>query len=137
MTSSLSHSRPFWRFSYFLLWKEAWIYARNKERRNIILYHLMYVGAVAMDLVQPYIFGKLVNTLQTGGSALFQNVAILLGMIVLAEFGFWIFHGPARIIERKAAKNIYISYMTQCYARLTDMPLNWHQDHCLFELPEA
>ena len=129
MTSALSHSPPFWRFSYFLLWKEAWIYARSKERRNIILYHLMYVGAVVMDLVQPYIFGKLVNTLQTGGSALFHNVAILLGMIVLAEFGFWIFHGPARIIERKTAKNIYISYMTQCYARLTDMPLNWHQDH--------
>ncbi|MFH1157495.1 MAG: ABC transporter ATP-binding protein [Pseudomonadota bacterium] len=129
MTSLTSRPYAFWRFSYFLLWKEAWVYAGSGERRSIILYHLMYVVAVAMSLVQPYILGRLVNTLQTGGTALFHDAAMLLGAIVLAEVGFWVFHGPARIIERKAAKNIYIAYTTQCYARLMEMPLNWHQDH--------
>ncbi len=54
---------------------------------------------------------------------------MLLTLIVLATFGNWAFHGPGRIMERKVAKNIYIAYTAECYRRLTELPLGWHQDH--------
>jgi ATP-binding cassette subfamily B protein len=116
-------------FSYVRLWREAWGYATAAERRTILLYHFMYVLSVSIQLMQPYLLGKLVNTLQKGGPTLFHDAAAVLVLIVLAQFGNWAFHGPGRILERRTAKSIYITYTARCYARLAELPLSWHQDH--------
>lgn len=116
-------------FSYLRLWQQAWLYATGKERRTIIIYHLMYIISVSIQLMQPYLLGKLVNTLQKGGPDLFHQALVLLILIVLATFGFWLFHGPGRIMERRVAKTIYIAYTAECYHQLAELPLGWHQDH--------
>jgi ATP-binding cassette subfamily B protein len=116
-------------FSYLRLWQQAWIYADRKDRRIIIMYHLMYVVAATIYLIQPYLLGKLVNALQNGGPDLFHHALMLLIFIVLTMIGFWSFHGPGRIMERRVAKNVYIAYTSECYRRLTELPLGWHQDH--------
>lgn len=116
-------------FSYFKLWSQAWECASSADRRTILTYHVMYIISVAIQLTQPYLLGRLVNALQTGGPQLFHDALNLLILIVLATFGNWAFHGPGRIMERRVAKNIYISYTSQCYHRLAGLPLSWHQDH--------
>ncbi len=128
-------SVPFFRyigilsFSYLRLWHEAWAYAGTKERRMIAAYHLMYVASVSVQLMQPYLLGRLVNTLQKGGPHLFHNALVLLLLIILATFGNWAFHGPGRVMERHAAKSIFISYVSECYRKLAELPLGWHQNH--------
>src|SRR4051812_25117235 len=105
-------------FSYWRLWQQAWICADSKDRRMIITYHLLYIVSVSIQLLQPYLLGKLVNALQNGGPDLFHQALVLLILIVLATFGNWAFHGPGRIMERRVAKNIYIAYTAECYHRL-------------------
>lgn len=116
-------------FSYFQLWRESWPYAGPRERRTIILYHAMYIVAVAGQLLQPFLFGKLVNTLQKGGPTLFHDSLQVLGLIVSTTFLNWSFHGPGRVMEMNTAKKVHIAYTEHCYKCLTEMPLNWHQDH--------
>ncbi len=129
MTATLLKRLSIFNFSYLRLWQEAWVYAGAKERRTIIIYHLMYIMSVSVQLMQPYLLGRLVNTLQKGGPNLFHDALVLLILIVLATFGNWAFHGPGRIMERRAAKSIFIVYTSECYKNLAELPLNWHQDH--------
>ena len=121
--------RAIMNFSYFRLWQQGWACASAHDRRMIIIYHLMYIASVSIQLTQPYLLGKLVNLLQNGGPDLFHDVSMLLILIVMSTFGNWAFHGPGRIIERRVAKNIYISFTADCYHRLAGLPLGWHQDH--------
>lgn len=116
-------------FSYLKLWRLAWTYATPKDRITIITYHLMYIVSVSVQLAQPFLLGKLVNTLQKGGPTLFHDALVLLAFIVLATFGNWSFHGPGRVMERRVGKSVYITYVSECYRRLSELPLSWHQDH--------
>jgi ABC-type multidrug transport system fused ATPase/permease subunit len=118
-----------WKFSYFRLWREAWVYASAAQRRTILFYHGMYALAIGVWIIRPYLLGKLVNTLQTGGSHLFHDCAVILGQIFLCNLVFWSFHGPGRVLERRTAKQIYITYTDTCYTKLSELPLKWHQGH--------
>ena len=117
-----------WDISYLRLWREAWSYAEG-ERRTIIVYHLMFVLAIAFELATPYLFGQLVNTLQKAEADLFNDCAYYLGLIVLCNFLMWTLHGPGRVLERRASQTVYIHYITRMFERLTALPLSWHQDH--------
>ena len=121
-------SNPIAGFSYLRLWREVWTYAEG-QRRNILFYHFLYLFAMAFDLAIPWLFGKLVNTLQTGGPQLFDNCMRFLVIIILCHFFMWLFHGPGRVIERRAGQVIYVQYITEMFRQLTELPLSWHQDH--------
>ncbi|MEZ0262339.1 MAG: ABC transporter transmembrane domain-containing protein, partial [Alphaproteobacteria bacterium] len=119
---------PITNFSYFRLWKEVWPYAEG-QRGNIVLYHLMYLFAMVFELSIPWMFGKLVNTLQAAGPGLFDECLKYLGIIIACQFFMWTLHGPGRVIERRAGQAIFISYISKSFRRLTELPLSWHQDH--------
>lgn len=130
-THMTDHHTPrprWWDISYFRLWREAWTYAAG-QRHIIILYHIMFVLAVAFELATPYLFGQLVNTLQKAEANLFHDCAYYLGLIVLCHFMMWLLHGPGRVMERRASQVVYIHYVTRMFERLTALPLSWHQDH--------
>jgi len=120
--------RRWWDISYIRLWREAWAYAEG-QRHMIILYHIMFVLAVAFELATPYLFGELVNTLQKAEDSLFRDCARYLGLIVFCNFMMWTLHGPGRVLERRASQVVYIHYVTRMFERLTALPLSWHQDH--------
>ena len=42
---------------------------------------------------------------------------------------FWLFHGPARVVERKVALKIQQAFRLNLYEQFTHLPLKWHQDH--------
>jgi len=117
-----------WDFSYLRLWREAWAYA-DGQRRIVMLYHTMYVFAIGFELATPYLLGQLVNTLQKADDLLFRDCAMYLGLIILCHFFMWTLHGPARVLERRAAQVVYVSYVTRMFERLAELPLGWHQDH--------
>ncbi|MDY0008449.1 MAG: ABC transporter ATP-binding protein [Bdellovibrionales bacterium] len=121
-------AQPWWNFSYVRLWRESWIYA-GRERKTIIVYHIMFVFAIGFELATPYLLGQLVNTLQQAGDNLFYDCALYLGLIILCNFLMWTLHGPGRVLERRASQVVYVGYVTRMFERLTELPLAWHQDH--------
>jgi ABC-type multidrug transport system fused ATPase/permease subunit len=119
---------PLKNFSYFRLWREVWPYAEG-QRGYIVLYHTMYLFAMCFELSIPWMFGKLVNTLQNPGPNLFNDCLKYLGIIIGCQFFMWTLHGPGRVIERRAGQMIFISYISKSFRRLSELPLSWHQDH--------
>ncbi|TAL31991.1 MAG: ABC transporter ATP-binding protein [Alphaproteobacteria bacterium] len=119
---------PLFSFSYLRLWRETWKYA-DGQKRNIAFYHFLYLFAMAFDLAIPWLFGKLINTLQSAGPQLLHDCTQYLVTIILCHFFMWLFHGPGRIIERRCGQVIFIQYIMSMFRKLTDLPLSWHQDH--------
>ncbi|MBA3994488.1 MAG: hypothetical protein C0469_13245 [Cyanobacteria bacterium DS2.3.42] len=115
----------------------GWAYA-GKHRSVIVLYTVMFAFAQAMMLAEPYIIGKLINCLQTGvtgvatGSVhdhLMDQVKMYLLLYFVTQVGFWLFHGPGRLLERYVAFNIKATFKGKLFSILTRLPLKWHREH--------
>ncbi|MDI1226111.1 MAG: ABC transporter ATP-binding protein [bacterium] len=119
---------PLAQLSYSRLWIEVWKYAQG-VRSHIAFYHLLFLFAMCFDLAIPWLFGQLINELQKAGPGLFNDCLRLLCFIIGCHFMMWVFHGPGRVIERRCAQLVFIQYTTTMFARLTELPLSWHQDH--------
>jgi ATP-binding cassette, subfamily B, bacterial len=116
----------------------GWAYA-GKYRSVILLYTVMFALAQAMMLAEPYIIGKLINCIQAGvtgvatGSIsrdhLMDQVKMYLLIYFVTQVGFWVFHGPGRLLERFVAFNMKAAYKGKLFATLTKLPLKWHREH--------
>ncbi|MCC7527541.1 MAG: ABC transporter ATP-binding protein [Candidatus Melainabacteria bacterium] len=116
----------------------GWAYA-GKHRSIIVLYTVMFALAQAMMLAEPYIIGKLINCLQAGvtgaatGTAkhdhLMDQVKFYLLIYFVTQVGFWVFHGPGRLLERFVAFNMKAAYKGKLFSTLTRLPLKWHREH--------
>lgn len=124
----MSAFSPWMKFSYLRLWRETWTYAEG-QKRNIVFYHFLYLCAMVFDLSIPWLFGKLINTLQRADAQLFHDCIVYLSVIMLCHFMMWVFHGPGRVIERRAGQMIFIQYISAMFRKLSELPLSWHQDH--------
>lgn len=115
----------------------GWAYA-GKHRSVIVLYTVMFAFAQAMMLAEPYIIGKLINCLQTGVTGvatgtqhdhLMDQVKMYLLLYFVTQVGFWLFHGPGRLLERYVAFNIKATFKGKLFSILTKLPLKWHREH--------
>jgi ABC-type bacteriocin/lantibiotic exporter with double-glycine peptidase domain len=89
----------------------------------------MFFIATLINSFEPLILAGLINTLQLGGEDLLPKALLWLLLFPLFELMFWIFHGIARIIERKTAFIVSQNYTTEMFRRVTDLPLKWHRNH--------
>ncbi|WP_133140467.1 ABC transporter ATP-binding protein [Legionella genomosp. 1] len=113
---------------YFNLLKTVWAHGQT-WRRAIIGYYIAYIIAQACMSLSPYAFGKTIDVLQHFEPGRLQEVLYWLIMGVLLVPLFWLFHGPARVVERRVALRIQQAFQLQIYEKLTELPLKWHQDH--------
>jgi ATP-binding cassette, subfamily B, bacterial len=118
----------------FLVMRTGWEYA-GRYRSAMIVYLVMFAMSQAVSLTEPYVVGKLLNSVQvnvrdSGSSAkLWHDVCFYATIYFLLELGFWLFHGPGRVIERIVAYHIRVNYKQHLMNLLTSMPLQWHRDH--------
>ncbi len=97
--------------------------------RSIVGYYLAYIVAQGCMSMSPYAFGRTIDILQHFTPArLFDVILWLVFGVVLVPL-FWLFHGPARVVERKVALKIQQAFRLDLYEKLTRLPLKWHQDH--------
>ena len=108
--------------------KNAWSYAADERWRMVLFYGLLMFANCFM-LLQPVVLERVINTVQAGGPNLINNAIFWCSMYASTILGFWMLHGPARIIERRLAFNIYYRFVNDLYRKVTEMPLRWHQDH--------
>jgi ABC-type multidrug transport system fused ATPase/permease subunit len=118
----------------FLVMRTGWQYA-GRYRPVMIVYLIMFALSQAVVLAEPYVIGKLLNSVQinVGDSAnsakLWHDVCYYASVYFLLEAAVWLFHGPGRVMERAVAYNIRVNYKRHLVKLLTDMPLQWHRDH--------
>lgn len=113
---------------YFGLIRSVWHYGAP-WRISIVGYYLAYVVAQACLGLSPYAFGRTIDILQHFKPEAVPQLIFWLSMGVLVLLLFWLFHGPARVVERKVALKIQQAFRLDFYQQLTRLPLKWHQDH--------
>ena len=113
---------------YKRLLSGTWKYAGD-DRKRIVQFFSMFIVANVIFMTQPYVLGELINTLQEGGDNLKQETMKWLLYYVAGTVFFWVFHGPARVIERDVAYTVQKSFNMHFYRQLTRLPLHWHHDH--------
>jgi len=106
-----------------------WRYAAQADRRRILLFYSMFLGANIIVSMQPVALARLINTAQQGGPGAIQHVLLLSGVYGGLTLLFWSLHGPARLIERRVAFASSRNFIGVLYRIVTEMPLRWHQDH--------
>ncbi len=113
---------------YFDLIRTIWQYGRA-WRGAIVGYYIAYILAQATLGLAPYAFGRTIDVLQHFKPERLSEVIFWLVMGVVVMLIFWLFHGPARIVERNVALKVQQTYRLNLYEQLSRLPLNWHQDH--------
>ncbi|MBP6918756.1 MAG: ABC transporter ATP-binding protein [Legionellaceae bacterium] len=113
---------------YLNLFLTVW---QNGKRwhRNIVGYYCAYILAQGLLSLSPYAFGRTIDLLQDFSPDKFHQILFWLIFGVILHPLFWLFHGPARVVERNVALKIQQTFMQNIYQKLTQLPLKWHQNH--------
>ena len=88
--------------------RHLWRYAAD-HRAAVVLYVTLFVLGSIIGLLEPLIVSFLLNTVQTRGVApdnLWQMVGYI-SLLLAADLAFWLFLGPARVIEQ------YVSFQSR------------------------
>lgn len=97
----------------------------------MVLYLGMFVCSNVFNLAEPYIIGKLLNSIQ-GAASLedpFLTMAQYFLLLPLITFGIWVFHGPARILEQNTAFHVQSRFVQHLYKIVVSLPMQWHKNH--------
>ena len=113
---------------YFNLIRFTWHYGA-KWHRTIVGYYLAFIVAQICISISPFAFGRAINVLQNFKAERLNEIIFWLCTSVGVLLLFWIFHGPARVIERHVALKIQQGFRLKMYEDLSHLPLKWHQDH--------
>jgi len=115
-----------------LVMRTGWQYA-GRYRAAMVAYLAMFAIAQAISLAEPYVIGKLLNSvqinIQAASGKLWHDVCFYVTIYFLLQAGFWLFHGPGRVIERIVAYHIKVNYKRQLVKLVTSMPMQWHREH--------
>ncbi len=109
------------------LLKIVWRLAADRRKAQLG-YLALLVIAQSVALCQPLVIGELLNAVQRGGDvwpALWPWLIVLFGL----ELGFWVFHFPARVIERRLAFHIRVKFREELTRAVCALPMKWHRAH--------
>ena len=112
------------------LTKKTWEYSKG-NRGNVILYFSLFLIANIFDFMFPLLIGKILNVIQEFGIT-GDNIYGLLGyasMFILLSILFWMFHGPARVLENTNAFLVRANYRKYLLDGVMSLPAEWHADH--------
>jgi ATP-binding cassette, subfamily B, bacterial len=109
---------------------KLWQYSKG-NRKNVVLYITLFFFANIVGSLEPLLVGFILNTIQKFGLSMdsLPKIIILLSLFIVIEIGFWIFHGPARIIETKNAFLVRANYKKYLLTGTMNLPAQWHTDH--------
>jgi ABC-type multidrug transport system fused ATPase/permease subunit len=110
------------------LYRDLWQLLKG-ERRIFVGAVVLLIGAQVILLAVPYISGRALNALQQHGTAGLRQAGLWLSLVLLVACGSWLLHGPARVLERRAALTIRRRMSTHLLTRLFELPLSWHEAH--------
>ena len=112
------------------LTRTMWKYSKG-NRKNVIIYFTMFMIANILNLIEPLIIAKILNTIQTEGltAANLNIILIYISLFVVLSILFWLFHGPARVLEFSNAFKVRANYKRYLLDGTMSLPAKWHTDH--------
>ncbi len=113
------------------LFSKTWRYSEN-NRKNIILFWLMFVIAQSIStFIRPLVVAKVIDVLSKQGinNGSIKILVFLVLLVVIRPMVFWMFHGPARVMERTNAFMAKINYRRYLLKGVMTMPIEWHTEH--------
>lgn len=115
--------------AFSTLLRASWKYAAG-FRWRIVLYVSLFVVANALSMVEPLVVGKILNSVQEISllSHPMQRFMTLFLIMLFLTVGFWIFHGPARVMENTCAFKVRNAYKDHLYRIIVSLPVKWHRD---------
>ncbi|MDP4007813.1 MAG: ABC transporter ATP-binding protein [Candidatus Peregrinibacteria bacterium] len=113
---------------YGNLLKTSWKYAYG-YRKKMVLTYVMFVISNFIFMTAPYVLSRVLNQIQIGGDGMMMRVTWLLLLYASLDFWFWLFHGPARVMERTVAFYIVKNFNEDMFDIISKLPLKWHKDH--------
>ncbi|SFF40702.1 ABC transporter ATP-binding protein [Thermoflexibacter ruber] len=113
---------------YLSLLATAWKYARQEKRLYLFIYFLFICSNLTFA-ANPLLYGWFIESLQKDGLEAIRYVWIFaLAYIALQLIG-WLFHGPARVMERELAFRLSKNFLEELYHQTLHLPTKWHQDN--------
>lgn len=116
--------------AFFTLLRAGWKYAAGLRWR-IVFYISLFILANAVWLFEPYVIGKILNAVQQSehDPSAVHSILLSLGLLAGLSLGFWMFHGPARVLERTTAFRVRLAFKHHLFSVITALPMQWHRDH--------
>ncbi|MBW2996703.1 ABC transporter ATP-binding protein/permease, partial [Candidatus Woesearchaeota archaeon] len=101
------------------------------NRHMVLLYSALFFVANSLHMFEPLIIAKVLNIIQEQGvtSANLSTILWYLSLFIFLYLGFWAFHGPARVIERKNAFLCRANYKKHLVDGTLGLSPEWHTDH--------
>ncbi|MGE0793323.1 MAG: ABC transporter ATP-binding protein [Candidatus Woesearchaeota archaeon] len=112
------------------LFSREWKFSEG-NRNKLVLAWFMFFIANFIDFFEPMIIGYVLNDIQNNGinSNNIASILILLGIFASLTVGFWIFHGPARVIENNNAFMARANYRKYMMDGTMNLNASWHTNH--------
>ncbi|MEK6961339.1 MAG: ABC transporter ATP-binding protein [Nanoarchaeota archaeon] len=109
---------------------KTWQYSKG-NRQRVVMFVAMFVIANLIHALEPLIIALIVNTIQAEGitQSNLNYLLLLTSLVVVRSVGFWIFHGPARVMELKNSFFVESQYKRFLLNGTLHLPLEWHADH--------
>lgn len=113
----------------FYLFRRMWRFSEG-NRRSVITFVILYVFANAVELLTPLIFAWFINEIQLNGvtNENIMKLASIISLSILTTLFFWLFHGFARLLERKNAALLEINYRHYFLTGTLGLGMRWHND---------
>ncbi len=106
-----------------------WEHAQG-VRGWVVIYSVMAAGAVLLGLAVPLVMAKLMQAVQSlGGDQLIERAEFYLALYVAIGVGFWLLHGPSRVIETMVAFAVKRAFQMALFHKVTALPMSWHRVH--------
>jgi ATP-binding cassette, subfamily B, bacterial len=110
--------------------RKLWKYSLG-NRRNVILFLILFLFANIVSFIEPLIIAKIFNIIQLQGvnSENIITILLMLCVFIFLEIAFWIFHGPARFLETANAFLARANYKKYLLEGTMNLPSKWHTNH--------
>lgn len=110
--------------------RKLWEFSAG-NRRKVILYIVMLIVANAIGTAEPFIIAKILDVIQFEGvtHANISYLLLLASSFVVLQIAFWIFWGPARVMEITNAFLARAKYKLFLLEGTLALPAAWHAEH--------
>lgn len=110
--------------------KKTWEYSAE-NKKNVVIYIALFVFANIVAFFQPLVIAWLLNTIQEQGITKnnIWHLVFITSFFIWMRVGFWLFHLPARIIERNNSFVVRANYKKYLVDGVLLMPAEWHTNH--------
>lgn len=108
------------------LYRALWEHARG-ARKTAVAAVVLLVGSQLVTLGVPWLTGRAIDALQSGGVGALGDAGRWIALIFVATVASWALHGPGRILERNVAIRVRERLADRLVGRLLDAPLEWHE----------